>query len=227
MIDLIVPDWVEVVDTRSDGPPDELFPAERELIAKAVAKRQAEFKAVRACARAALGRLGRPPAPILPGERGAPQWPAGIVGSMTHCAGYRAAVVAESRLAIGIGVDAEPHEPLPDGVLGLVASVEEQAELATLGARRPDVHWERLLFTMKESVYKVWFPITLQWLDFHQARVEIDPDSGRFVARLLVPGPDIEGRELTAFHGRFLVQDGLALSAIVLPVGAQSSAGED
>jgi 4'-phosphopantetheinyl transferase EntD len=227
VIDLIVPDWVEVADTRSDGPPDELFPAERELIAKAVPKRQAEFSAVRACARAALARLGRPPVPILPGLRGAPQWPDGIVGSMTHCAGYRAAVVAESRLATGIGVDAEPHEPLPDGVLGLVALAEEQAELTELSARRPDVHWDRLLFTMKESVYKVWFPITLRWLDFHEARVEMDPASGRFVARLLVPGPELNGRELTAFHGRFLVQDGLAMSAIVLPAGSQSSAGGD
>ncbi len=27
--------------------------------------------------------------PILPGERGAPGWPVGVVGSMTHCDGYR------------------------------------------------------------------------------------------------------------------------------------------
>lgn len=224
MIDLIVPDWVEVEETRSDGPPDELFAAERELIAKAVPKRQAEFSAVRACARTALGRLGRPPVPILPGERGAPQWPDGIVGSMTHCDGYRAAAVAESRLAVGIGMDAEPHAPLPEGVLGLVALAEEQAELAELSARQPEVHWDRLLFTMKESVYKVWFPITLRWLDFHEARVEIDPLAGRFQARLLVPGPELDGRELTAFHGRFMIQDGLAMSAIVLPAGARGAA---
>lgn len=53
-----------------------LFPEERELIAEAVAKRRAEFAAVRRCARRALGELGFPPVAILPGSgvsRGGPR----------------------------------------------------------------------------------------------------------------------------------------------------------
>ena len=69
----------------------------------------------------ASARLGVPPAPILPGERGAPQWPAGYAGSITHCAGYRAAAVARTREMLTIGVDAEPHDVLPDGVLDHVS----------------------------------------------------------------------------------------------------------
>jgi 4'-phosphopantetheinyl transferase EntD len=71
-----------------------LFPEEELVVAGAVVKRRTEFATARHCARAALSRLGVAPTPILPGERGAPQWPAGIVGSMTHCAGYRAAALA-------------------------------------------------------------------------------------------------------------------------------------
>ncbi|MGI8664668.1 MAG: 4'-phosphopantetheinyl transferase family protein [Jatrophihabitans sp.] len=217
MIEAILPEWVAAVESRQDCAEDQLFPAEREVIANAVSKRRAEFNTVRACARAALHELGIAPAPILPGQRGAPQWPPGVVGSMTHCDGYRAAAVCHDRRAVSIGLDAEPHAPLPDGVLGIVARTEEREHLAALAQRDSRLHWDRLLFTMKESVYKAWFPLTQLWLDFQQASVRIEPSTGHFVAALLVPGPVVAGVELAEFHGRFLVEDDLALSAIVLP----------
>ena len=155
--------------------------------------------------------------PILPGERGAPGWPDGVVGSMTHCDGYRAAAVAPADLAVGIGLDAEPHGPLPDGVLGMVTRPEERPRLDELSRACPDVHWDRLLFTIKESVYKVWFPITRRWLDFEGASVHIDPDAQRFVAELQVPGPTVNGAELTRLAGRYLIEDGVVISTIVLP----------
>ena len=81
MIERLLPSWVRAVDTTSDASEDSLWPAERAVVSGAVAKRRAEFATVRACARSALAELGVPPAPILPGVRGAPGWPAGIVGS--------------------------------------------------------------------------------------------------------------------------------------------------
>jgi 4'-phosphopantetheinyl transferase EntD len=215
MIERILPDWVAVAESQQDGFEAGLYPEERQLVSGAVDRRRAEFATVRHCARLALAELGRPAAPILSGERGAPQWPAGVVGSMTHCAGYRAAVLAEQVRAASIGVDAEPHGPLPDGVLRLVARPEELVQLDALSAAQPQLHWDRLLFTMKESVYKAWFPLTGRWLDFQQASVRIEA-SGAFVAELLVPGPRLAGVEVRAFDGRFLVTAGLAFSAIVL-----------
>lgn len=215
MIEQILPGWVAVAESRQDGFEDGLYPEERQLVSGAVDRRRAEFATVRHCARLALAELGRPPAPILSGTRGAPQWPAGVVGSMTHCDGYRAAVLAEQARAVSIGVDAEPDGPLPDGVLRLVARPEELGRLDELAAGQPDRHWDRLLFTMKESVYKAWFPLTGRWLDFQQASIRIDP-AGAFVAELLVPGPQLGGVELRAFDGRFLIAAGFAFSAIVL-----------
>ncbi|WP_306332212.1 4'-phosphopantetheinyl transferase [Streptomyces sp. KL109B] len=66
---------------------------EEALIARAVPKRRNEFTTVRACAHDALAGLGLAPVPLLPDERGAPGWPPGVVGSMTHCPGYGAAAV--------------------------------------------------------------------------------------------------------------------------------------
>jgi 4'-phosphopantetheinyl transferase EntD len=216
----LLPSWVRAVETTQDADEDTLWPEERSLVTKAVAKRRLEFTTVRACARAALAELGVPPAPILPGLRGAPGWPDGVVGSMTHCAGYRAAAVAWHRSAASIGIDAEPHGPLPDGVLAAIARPEEQGWLAELARSAPGVHWDRLLFSMKESVYKAWFPLTGRWLGFEEASVTVDPEAATFIARLQVAGPVLGGRELTEFSGRYGVSDGLVVTTIVVPPAA-------
>ncbi|MGW0534766.1 4'-phosphopantetheinyl transferase family protein [Streptomyces sp. NPDC003032] len=209
---------VTVVETHDDPADAVLFPEEEAVVANAVAKRRNEFTTVRHCARTALNLIGVPPAPILPGQRGAPRWPAGVVGSMTHCAGYRAAVVARAGEVTSLGVDAEPGEPLRDpDVLTLIADETERAALARLGARYPGTPWDRLLFSAKESVYKTWFPLTGRWLGFEDAHVELEPD-GTFTARLLVEGPVVEGVELKVFSGQWIVRDGIAATAIVLPL---------
>ncbi|GAA3071761.1 4'-phosphopantetheinyl transferase family protein [Streptosporangium carneum] len=215
MIDRILPSWVASAEAFHDPQDVALFPEEEAVIARAVDKRRREFTTARHCARQALARLGLPAAPILPGERGAPGWPSGVRGAITHCAGYRAAAV--SLEALTVGIDAEPHEPLPDGVLPAVSLPQERAELERLGE---GVHWDRLLFSAKESVYKAWFPLALRWLDFAEAHVTFDP-SGVFTARLLVEGPLVEGRRLTGFTGRWLVADGLAVTAIAMPGGSR------
>ncbi|QES39885.1 4'-phosphopantetheinyl transferase [Streptomyces venezuelae] len=207
---------VAVVETHDDPADAVLFPEEETVVANAVDKRRKEFTTVRHCARTALARIGVPAAPILPGHRGAPGWPEGVVGSMTHCAGYRAAVVARAGEVTSVGIDAEPGEPLRDpDVLNLVADETERAVLASLGSRHPATPWDRLLFSAKESVYKTWFPLTGRWLGFEDARVELAPD-GTFTARLLVEGPVVAGVELKGFTGRWTVRDGIAATAIVL-----------
>jgi enterobactin synthetase component D / holo-[acyl-carrier protein] synthase len=208
----ILPPAVAVGEAFSDDEPAALFPVEEEAIARAVAKRRREFATGRACARVALARLGLPPAAIPRGERGDPQWPSGVVGSITHCAGYRAGAVAWRRDVQAIGLDAEPHGPLPNGVLNTVASPAEQARLAELAAADARVHWDRLLFSAKESVYKAWFPLTGQWLGFDGAAIDFDPGSGQFTARILLDDPPIKG-----FEGRWRVEGGLLATAIAVP----------
>ena len=212
MIEEILPPPVVAVDTTGDPAGAVLLPAEEAVISRAVASRRREFTTVRHCARLALARLGLPGTPLLPGERGAPQWPDGVVGSMTHCAGYRAAAVARAAAVRTIGIDAEPHQPLPGGVLPVISLPAERAALTALAASHPGVCWDRLLFCAKESVYKAWFPVTRQWLGFQQAEITI-MDNGGFEARLLRDGPP-----LTSFSGRWLVRDGLVLTAIAEPI---------
>jgi enterobactin synthetase component D / holo-[acyl-carrier protein] synthase len=85
----------------------------------------------------------------------------------------------------------------------------------------PGTHWDRLLFSIKESVYKAWFPLAERWLGFEDAVVAIDQPQGSFTAHLLVPGPYLEGHELRTFRGSWLVEDGLVLAAIAIPAGTE------
>jgi 4'-phosphopantetheinyl transferase EntD len=213
----ILPPQVAVAEEFGDLPDVRLFPDEEAVIASAVDKRRREFATARACARTALAKLGVPAAPIVPGSRGAPQWPPGVVGSITHCAGYRACAVALGLDVVTIGLDAEPNETLPDGVLSKVVACDgEQATIVTLMAAFPEVSWDRMLFSAKESVYKAWFPLTRRRLGFRDARVDFDPVSPTFSARLLVEGPVVNGEMLTGLDGRWLVGNGLLATAIVV-----------
>jgi 4'-phosphopantetheinyl transferase EntD len=177
--------------------------------------RAVEFAAGRDCARKALAALGVPPVPVLPAPDRSPIWPPGVVGSITHCAGYAAAVVGLSSEVTSIGVDAEPNRPLPGRVCERIA---HPAELRWLrSAPRRGVHWDRLLFSAKESVYKAWAPLTGAWLGFLDATVTVEPDTGRFHAALHVPPPIVDGVPLRGFTGRFLALPDLVLTAIVMP----------
>jgi 4'-phosphopantetheinyl transferase EntD len=226
VIEELLPDTVIAVEAHGhdDAGHTPLYPEEEALVAKAVAKRRREFAVVRSCARRAMEKLGVPPQPVLPGERGAPQWPSGLVGSMTHCDGYCAAALVRATDLASLGIDAEPDGPLPDGVLPTVSLPGEAQRLRRLAEDHPGVHWDRLLFSAKESVYKAWFPLTRKWLDFTEADIEITvaPGEGRhgtFRATLLVPGPQVGGRRLTHFEGRWTAGRGLVATAVTIPHG--------
>lgn len=224
MIEELLPDPVVTVEAHGhdDAGHLPLYPEEEALVARAVAKRRREFTVVRSCARRAMEKLGIPAQPVLTGERGAPRWPAGLVGSMTHCDGYCAAALVHATDLASLGIDAEPDGPLPDGVLAAVSLPGEAERLRRLSAERPGIHWDRLLFSAKESVYKAWYPLTGQWLDFTEADIEIavdpsDPHRGSLHAALLVPGPWVGGRRRTHFDGRWTARHGLVATAVTVP----------
>ena len=217
MIAEILPPPVAAVEAFDDPPGATLFPEEEAAMARAAARRRSEFTAGRACARAALAGLGLPATAIVPGQRGAPQWPPGVVGSITHCDGYRASAVAFARDVITLGLDAEPDGPLPGGVLDVVALAEERDRLPGLAAAAPQVPWDRLLFCAKEAVYKAWFPLTGRWLGFEQAADHVRAGRGH-VHRPAAGGRPGGGRASAGPALRPVAgPDGLVLAAIALP----------
>jgi 4'-phosphopantetheinyl transferase EntD len=204
----------EMYDDPADLVP---FPEEEPLVARSVAKRRNEFVTVRYCARKALGELGLPPVPILKGDKGEPCWPDGVVGSLTHCDGFRGAVVGRRAEVRSVGIDAEPHDVLPKGVLDAISLPAERAELTGLPA---NLHWDRILFCAKEATYKAWFPLTHRWLGFEDAHITFTVDgtgaAGAFSSAILIDPAAESGPPLTSLAGRWSVRDGLTLTAIVM-----------
>lgn len=196
------------------------LPEEEPLIAKSVAKRRNEFITVRYCARQALVDLGMEPVPILKGDKGEPCWPDGVVGSLTHCEGFRGAAIGLRAQVRSLGIDAEPHDVLPNGVLDAISLPIERHEL---GAMPGGVHWDRVLFCAKEATYKAWYPLTHRWLGFEDAHITFDVDNsdgtgqaGTFTSRILIDPAAEAGPPLTSLSGRWSVRNGIALTAIVL-----------
>jgi 4'-phosphopantetheinyl transferase EntD len=215
VIAALLPAAVVAVEAFDDVPGEAPFAGEEDLVANAVEGRRREFITARRCARAALRGFGHPDAPIRPGPRREPQWPAGMTGSITHCTGYRAAAVARTADVDLLGIDAEPHGPLPTGVTESITVPDEPGMLDRLAATHPHVHWGRVLFSAKESVYKAWFPLTRRWLGFDDARLTISPTTSTFTAQILVDGTRLDGRPpLSTLYGRFAVTRGLVLTAV-------------
>ncbi len=217
LIDALLPEAVAAAEVFADVPGMAALPEEEPLIARSVDKRRNEFIAVRHCARLALAELGFAPVPILKGDKGEPRWPEGVVGSLTHCEGYRAAVVGRGDRIRTVGIDAEPHDVLPDGVLDAISLPAERSEIGGLPG---GLHWDRILFCAKEATYKAWFPLTHRWLGFEDAHITFDIDgsgmAGHFTSAILIDPEAKTGPPLTRLRGRWSVIEGLALTAIVL-----------
>ncbi|MDG2303986.1 MAG: 4'-phosphopantetheinyl transferase superfamily protein [Candidatus Binatia bacterium] len=196
MIEKLLPPAASSAEAFDDSKDVALFPEEERALGQAVEKRRREFTTARMCARRALKQLGLPPSPIVPGPRREPRWPTGIVG-----------------------IDAEPNRPLPDGVFADIADDEERRASAGYGALNRQVCWDRLLFCAKESVYKAWFPLTMQWLGFEDVSIDIDPVAGTFSATLNLPAPSFGAQSLAEFEGRWMADRGLILTAITRPTG--------
>ena len=86
-----------------------------------------------------------------------------------------------------VGIDAEPHGVLPDGVLDAISLPDERVEIGALPA---GLHWDRILFCAKEATYKAWYPVTKRWLGFEDAHIVFSVDdsgtAGGFESRILI-----------------------------------------
>ena len=111
---------------------------------------------------------------------------------------------------------------MPDGLIGDIALPSERRSCETLPTPAR-CHWDRLLFSIKESVYKAWFPLAERWLGFEDALVEIDPGQRAFTARFLVPGPALGGSELTEISGRWFAGEGWFSRDRATPVPTRGS----
>ena len=154
---------------------------------KAGSRRRATFRAGRMCALEALEALGSKAPEIPVGVSGAPVWPEGFIGSISHTDYFAAAVLAKNPPFSGLGIDIEDDAPLDDAnMVQLVCRLEEMLDDSN-PADPDNLIRGKLLFVVKESIYKLHQPLGGAFLDFHDLSVSLDLFTKKFTAELVDP----------------------------------------
>jgi 4'-phosphopantetheinyl transferase EntD len=215
----LFPAGVTAAELREKGDPGLLLPEEAVYVGRAVAKRVQEFAAGRLCARRALAEFGIVDFPIRVADDRQPIWPERMVGSITHTAGFCAAVVAERRRIGAVGVDSEVVGDVNAEIWPSICVPGETAWIGSLpAAQRPAA--VTLIFSAKEAFYKCQYPLVREALDFRDVSVEAaawGADEGVFtihpirnIAIAQASALPLRGRYI--FHEQF-VTAGMAVAA--------------
>ncbi len=163
-----------------------LTPGERKLLRGWSPKRVRDFCTGRYCARQALLLVGAPVEDVLVGANREPLWPPGVVGSISHSEKMTGAVVAAVSDYKSIGLDIETVGNVEEHLWPLLFSQAEQEYLRSLPPHR-QVVYSTAFFSMKESYYKLQYPVTGHFLDFTD--VEIQEETGpRFFIGVVAVG---------------------------------------
>ena len=214
----MLPSVVVVEESRPDRFPDDLTlltPLEAASMARAVPKRRREYTAGRVLARRAAARLGVSPLELLAGDDRAPQWPDGLVGSITHTQDHVAVALARSEDIGGIGLDVEQAAPLPIRLWDSICTPEDLAMLSHYGDELERGLAAKVVFSAKEAAYKAQYLITQQFLGFSAMHIRLEPEANRFVATFRQPAGEAyrAGDELV---GQYIRSGPLLASCVVI-----------
>lgn len=170
-----------------------LLPGESEIAAGYGSKRLTDFCTGRYCLRSCTNIFGFS-GEILIGERGMPVLPPGIVGTVSHSKVLSGAVAASANDFQSVGLDIESNGRINRDMWHLLFNDEESGFLNTLSSE-DQVLTATKYFSAKEAFYKMQFPITGTYLDFHD--VEMLPEQGDNLSVILLSdaGPFKKGRQ--------------------------------
>jgi 4'-phosphopantetheinyl transferase EntD len=187
----------------------ELLPAEAACTQDMVEKRRLEFTHGRHCAHQAMRKLGLPVRPILKGTDRAPIWPEDICGSISHSGTSAAAVIAPREQLAVIGLDLETAGPLNSDIADMICRPDERTA-SDNGDRA------KLLFSIKEAVYKCIYPMIKCYVDFQEMEILLHEDEANFSAQS--HSPNFDARLLDRLQGRYYSNSELVISsAWILP----------
>jgi 4'-phosphopantetheinyl transferase EntD len=167
----LFPASVVAAELTSAAPRTLLTSSELQSISHCAEKRIQDFTRGRACARRVLSELGIQNFSLLAGEKREPIWPEGITGSITHTAGFAAAVAAPRSEIVSVGVDCEIIESVDEELWTRICTPTEQARLARVPVAERD-RQAALIFAAKEAFYKCQFPVSRQWVGFEDVDIE-------------------------------------------------------
>jgi len=191
---------------------DSLTPQEKQQIGDVCGARYAEFAAGRSQARQLISALTGTAESVLSGSNSEPVWPEAIIGSISHCSEYCAVAVAIRSRIHGLGIDVERYEDLDEEVAEMVVTPQERAQIA-----KRDAHVEvsaqlgkkghKLVFSIKEAIYKCCFPHVRSFIEFHQCQIEFDFENYAYSAVVKCNDGQQKARTFQ-IHGKWTVMAG-------------------
>jgi 4'-phosphopantetheinyl transferase EntD len=215
----LFPPGAVAAELRGPGDAKLLLPAEANCLGRAVPKRIQEFAAGRLCARRALAEFGMVDFPIEAAADRQPIWPDSMIGSITHTAGFCAAVVAERRCCAGLGIDSEVIGDVNVEIWYRICVPLESEWVHSLPASEQAAA-VTLIFSAKEAFYKCWYPLAHERLNFHDVAVQAawNASGGPFRIRatrsIAMPAP-----AAMPMAGRYLCHENLLTAGIGMPAG--------
>jgi 4'-phosphopantetheinyl transferase EntD len=186
----------------------ELPPEEASLTKSMAEKRYRDFAHGRHCAREALRRRGEEAATIGKGEHREPLWPEGICGSISHTGDFAAAAVTTSSDLRTLGLDLEHTKPLELKLLKAICRPEEMARFPSDEVAGIE---GKLLFSIKESIYKCLWPLVRCFIDFTEMEVRLNPETCTYIA---ISHTDKCSADLIRqLQGRYMEKSGLVCTS--------------
>lgn len=170
-----------------------LFPGELDIAESfSSERRKKDFMLGRKAAHKALGALNIS-SPILRDTRGIPVWPATVVGSIAHLAGWGLAAVAKADEVHVLGLDLVEVDERPLKIVPRVTTKEEQKHIFST----PDPKGSACtLFSIKESLYKALYPLCNRYIGFQEIQVFLPQNQAPKIVLSSLLQSDI-GRELS------------------------------
>ena len=169
-----------------------LTQAEQAAIARAVPSVKSASGAARIAARRLMMQLGVTPGSLVKRQGRGPIWPAELSGSLSHDPELAAAAVGRRTAWRSIGIDIEPAEALPAEMLKLVATASERTQL------NGDLVQARLLFCIKEAVFKATHPLDNVFLEHHDVEVDLRASIARTTSGCVVAFATLQRGRLIA-----------------------------
>lgn len=148
-----------------------LFDDESVCIKNAVSKRRKEFSTGRMLCRKCFDILGKEHAAVLQGTNREPLWPEGLKGSISHTDSLCVAVVTDREEILSVGVDIENQYGVTPDLWEHIFSADEILYIKESSSPSMTA---AVIFSAKETFYKMQYPLTGKMLDFKDVEIKLD-----------------------------------------------------
>lgn len=184
---------------------------------KAAPGRIEEYLGGRYCAFMAAKAIGITLSELEMSKTRAPIWPDDLVGSISHTKDFVISAVSSSNELLSIGIDAEKIISCQrrESVQKLILRGEDKELLAKFDPKLREVLFT-LIFSAKESLYKLLFPFCQCYFDFQEAFLtNIDLDTNSFIIKLISEKDELKSYK-GVFSGQFYFDENRVITLLEL-----------